>query len=356
MNYTKKVIDLLRKLIATQSFSREEDKTAAILENFLAAERIETQRIKNNVWSKNRHFDPMKPTLLLNSHHDTVRPNKGYQRDPFSPQIEDGKLFGLGSNDAGGCLISLLATFWAFYDRDDLPYNLVFAASAEEEIAGESGMICLAKELPPLWGAIVGEPTLMQAAVSEKGLMVLDGIARGKAGHAAREEGDNAIYRAIQDIGWFRTYQFPKVSPTLGAIKMSVTMIEAGLQHNVVPPECKFVVDIRTTDAYSNEETLAIIRKNIRSEVTPRTLHLKPSFLSKEHLLFQAIQKLTIPFYGSVTLSDMCHLPCPAVKMGPGDSARSHTADEFIFVEEIEDGISKYSYFLETLKGLFPPK
>lgn len=354
MNFTTEnlypiAIELLQKLIAIPSFSREEDKTAALLEAFFRQHEIPTQRTGNNVWATNKFFDSSKPTLLLNSHHDTVKPNPGYTRDPFSPAIEDGKLYGLGSNDAGGPLVSLIASFLYFYSSENLKYNIVLAASAEEEISGVNGIESIWRSLPPIDCAIVGEPTLTDIASAEKGLMVIDCVAHGKAGHAAREEGVNAIYEALKDIEWFRNYSFPKVSDTLGKVKMSVTVINAGQAHNQVPPECKFTVDIRATDAYPLEELLEIIRQNVSSTVTPRSLRLRPSGIDANHPLIVAAKKLNKKLYGSPTTSDQALIPAPSIKMGPGDSARSHSADEFIFLTEIEQGIASYVTLLNLI-------
>jgi acetylornithine deacetylase/succinyl-diaminopimelate desuccinylase-like protein len=340
--------DLLKKLIAEPSFSREEDKTAALLVNFFASFEIQAERKGNNVWVKNKFFNPSKPTLLLNSHHDTVKPNPAYTRDPFTPTVDDGKLYGLGSNDAGGPLVSLIATFLYFYPQADLKYNLILAATAEEEISGTNGIESIWASLPLIDCAIVGEPTLTDIAIAEKGLLVLDCVAKGKAGHAAREEGINAIYEALKDIEWFRTFLFPKVSETLGKIKMSVTVIHAGQAHNQVPPECKFTVDIRVTDQYALEEIVDIVKANVSCEVTPRSLRLRPSGISSSHPLAEAGRKLGKRFYGSPTTSDQALIPAPSIKMGPGDSARSHSADEFIYLKEIEEGIQAYIQLLKN--------
>ncbi len=272
---TADALTLLKRLIATPSFSREEDRTAALIANFFQEKQIPSERLQNNVWAKNQHFDPAKPTLLLNSHHDTVRPNTSYTLDPFEPIERDGKLFGLGSNDAGGCLVALLATFVHFYNRSDLTHNIVMAATAEEEISGRDGLERLLSELPPLSFAIVGEPTDMQLAIAEKGLLVLDCIAHGISGHAARDEGENAIYNAIRDINWLTTYQFPNISTVLGPVKLSVTMISAGTQHNVVPDSCTFTVDVRVTEQYTLEEVIETIRANIRADVKPRSVRVQ---------------------------------------------------------------------------------
>jgi len=344
-------IALLKQLIKTPSFSREENKTADILEEFLSDHGITPHRKGDNVWAVGKHFDSSKPTLLLNSHHDTVKPNTGYTRDPFSASVEDGKLYGLGSNDAGGCVVSLIATFLHLYERTDLRYNLVLAISAEEEISGVNGIESVFPELPAISCAIVGEPTRMDVAVSEKGLMVIDCIAHGKAGHAAREEGDNAIYHAMKDISWLQTYSFPRVSETLGKVKMSVTVISAGQAHNQVPAECLYTVDVRVTDAYTLEEVLNTIRANVASTVAPRSLRLKPSGIPNDHPLAVAAKKLGRKLYGSPTTSDRALIPAPSIKMGPGESGRSHSADEFIFVKEIEDGIKGYIDLIGNLDG-----
>lgn len=335
-------IDLLKTLINISSFSKEEDKTASAIELFLQEKGVRTHRKLNNIWAYNQFFDAAKPTILLNSHHDTVKPNSGYTRDPFAADVEDGILYGLGSNDAGGCLVSLIATFMHFYSKEGLKYNLCLALTAEEEISGKNGLELILPELGILEFAIVGEPTLMNMAIAEKGLIVLDCIAHGKAGHAAREEGDNAIYKAFKDIEWFRTYEFAKKSELFGPVKMSVTIISAGSQHNVVPASCQFTVDVRVTDAYRNEEVLSIIRQHVGCEVIPRSTRLKPSSISKDHKIVKAGLALGRTTYGSPTTSDQALLDIPSLKMGPGDSARSHMADEFIYLNEIHEGVDLY--------------
>ncbi|MHB1177716.1 MAG: M20 family metallo-hydrolase [Daejeonella sp.] len=342
-------IELLRKLVSVPSFSEEEDKTASIIAAFLEDRGVRIFRKLNNIWAYNKFFNAARPTILLNSHHDTVRPNSGYRRDPFSADAEDGKLYGLGSNDAGGCLVSLAAVFLHFYERKDLKYNLCIALTAEEEISGKNGLELILPELGELEFAMVGEPTLMNMAIAEKGLMVLDCTVHGRAGHAAREEGVNAIYKAMDQIEWFRTYQFAKKSDLFGPVKMSVTIIEAGSQHNVVPASCKFTVDVRVTDAYTNEEVLKIIRNNVSCEVVPRSTRLKPSSISKEHPLVKAGLALGRQTYGSPTTSDQALLNIPSLKMGPGDSARSHMADEFIHISEIKEGISLYIQLISEI-------
>ncbi len=341
-------IKVLSDLIQIQSYSGDEAQRVNYLEKLIAAEGIPTQKHLNNLWCVNKHFETGKFTILLNSHTDTVKPNKGYTRDPLKAEIIDGKLFGLGSNDAGGPLVSLLAVFCELY-AEQLPFNLVFAASAEEEISGKNGVAALWSHLPKIDLALVGEPTKMELAVAERGLMVLDCVAKGKAGHAARNEGVNAIYEAIKDIQWFTTQQFPKVSKVLGSVKMSVTMIESGSQHNVVPAECKFVVDVRVPDTYLNEELLQLIKENVSCEVAARSTRLNSSGLPEGHPLFAVAKTLSIPTYGSPTTSDQSLMPCVSVKIGPGDSARSHMADEYIFVDELEKAPARYK---EILLGL----
>ena len=303
----------------------------------------------NNIWAKNKYFSPGKYTVLLNSHIDTVKPNKGYTKPPYQAIVEDGKLYGLGSNDAGGALISLLGAFVHFYKEENLPFNLVFAASAEEEISGKNGMEYIFPKLPKIDFAIVGEPTLLDISIAERGLMVLDCKAVGKSGHAARKEGVNAITKAIEDINWFNTYDFPNHSKELGGISMSVTVINAGSQHNVVPTECDFVVDVRVNDKYTNEEVLAHIKSNVNCEVSARSTRLNSSGVNVNHPIRTVASKLGINTYGSPTLSDQALMPCESIKMGPGDSARSHTADEFIFIEELEQAIPKYIAVLTQL-------
>lgn len=341
---------LLSQLVATPSFSREEHTTATLLVTFLEERGVtDVKRIGNNVLVYNKFFDVDKPTVLLNSHHDTVKPNPGYTNDPFLAIRKEGKLYGLGSNDAGGCLVSLIAAFLFFYEQEDLKYNLCLIASAEEEISGRDGIEEAYKHVVCCDFAIVGEPTLLDLAIAEKGLMVLDCVAHGESGHAAREEGINAIYKAFEDINWFRTYQFSKESQFLGPVKMSVTMIDAGTQHNVVPATCRYVVDVRTTDVYQNEEVLAIIREYVGSEVTPRSTRLNPSTIALDHPIVQSGLKLGCKVYGSPTMSDQALLPIPSVKVGPGDSARSHTADEYIYEYEVAKGIGFYIQLLEEV-------
>jgi len=343
-------VELLKNMIATPSLSREEQDTARLISSFLTARNIPHQQYGNNIWALNKHFDPSKPVILFNSHHDTVKPNPQYTRDPFSPDVADGKLFGLGSNDAGGCLVSLIATFLYFYERENLRYNIVLTATAEEEISGVNGIESILHLLPAIDFAIVGEPTKTQLAIAEKGLMVLDCVSHGKAGHAARDEGENALYNALPDLTWFKDYRFPKVSETLGPVKMSVTVINTSNKaHNVVPADCSFVVDVRVTDQYTLEDVLAIIQQHVRCEVKPRSMRMRPSGISLDHPFVKAGIKLGKEWYGSPTTSDQALIPATSIKMGPGDSARSHTADEFIYLEEIRDGIDSYINLLEEI-------
>jgi acetylornithine deacetylase len=339
---TQQAIALLKSLIETPSFSSEEDQTALLIENWFTQNNIPFERENNNIWAFNKNFDKSKPTLLLNSHHDTVKPNQGYTNDPFEAIVKDGKLFGLGSNDAGGCLVSLLATFVHFYSNENLPYNIVMVASAEEESSGKNGLNSVLKHLPELECAIVGEPTLMQLAVAEKGLLVLDVIVKGTASHAAHNNPDNPIYNAIPVMEWFNSYQFEKISEVLGPVKMTVTQISAGKQHNVVPAECHLVVDIRVNDCYNNQEILDTVRKHLTAETNPRSMHLNASSIPITHGLVQAGIALGRTTYGSPTLSDQSVLSCQSLKLGPGETLRSHSADEFIFINEIEEGIQLY--------------
>ena len=343
-------LQLLKQLISTPSFSKEEDNTADIIEQFLERRKVKTRVHLNNIWATNKFYDEKKSTILLNSHHDTVKPNKGYTIDPFTPIEKDGKLFGLGSNDAGGPLVSLIATFLHFYATPDLKYNLILAATAEEEISGSNGVEALLPHLGKIDSAIVGEPTEMEMAVAERGLLVLDCTAHGKAGHAARNEGENAIYKAIADIQWFRSCEMPKVSELLGPVKMSITVIETeNKAHNVVPAECRYTVDVRVNELYSFEEIIDTIKKNVQSEIRVRSFRLRSSSIPLDHPLVKAGMSLGRNYYGSPTTSDKALMPFPALKMGPGDSARSHTADEYIYVDEIKKGIELYIQLLEQV-------
>lgn len=348
-NDTEKAIKLLSDLINTPSFSKEEHSTRDLIEQFLENNGAEYGAVGNNVYASTRDFDETKPTLLLNSHHDTVRPNHGYTRDPYQAEVTEGKLFGLGSNDAGASLVCLALTFLYFYKQENLPVNILFAASAEEEISGKNGIELLLKHLPKIDFGIVGEPTSGEVSIAEKGLLVLDCVTHGISGHAARKEGKNAIYEALDDIIWFREFEFPEESSFLGPISMNVTMIESGTQHNVVPDICKFTVDVRTTDAYTLEETLGIIRNNVSATVEPRSVRLKPSYIEDDHLLRQAVSMLGLKTFGSPTLSDQALMPFPTIKIGPGDSSRSHSADEFVYIKQIEEGFETYRKIIEQV-------
>lgn len=345
---TDDAIALLQQMIAISSFSKEEKTLANFLERFIEIKGYVASRKDNNVWALSPGFDPARPTILLNSHIDTVKPVSGWTRDPFSPSIEKGKLHGLGSNDAGASVVSLLFAFF-FLTQKQQNYNLIFAASAEEEISGKSGMESLLLELPKIDFAIVGEPTNMNMAVAEKGLMVLDCVAHGRSGHAARNEGDNAIYKALTAIDWFRTFEFEKKSELLDAIKMTVTQINAGTQHNVVPDLCSFVVDVRSNEMYSNQEILDIIRKQVSCDVNARSTRLSSTATPLNHPIVKRGRELNRKMYGSPTLSDQALIPFPSLKMGPGDSARSHTADEYILLDEIGEAIETYIRLLDEL-------
>lgn len=342
-------IDLLKQLIATPSISRDETKAADIVETFIKKCGYAASRFGNNIVVIAPEFDASKPTLLLNSHIDTVKPASGWSRNPFSPTEEDGRLYGLGSNDAGASLVSLIAAF-RYLSIIPRKYNLVFVASAEEEVSGKNGFSSVIPFLPEINVAIVGEPTEMNPAISEKGLMVLDVEVYGEAGHAARNEGINAIYKAVPVIDGFRNMIFDKESSTLGPIKMSVTQIESGMQHNVIPALCKLVVDVRTTDAYSNEETLELIREKIPDcSITPRSTRLNPSSISTDHPLIKRLVIMNRQPFGSPTLSDQALMPWQSVKLGPGKSSRSHTADEYIELDEIREAIHLYITLLTNL-------
>lgn len=337
---------LLKSLIPIPSLSRDEEKAADYLQNYIEMQGMTTGRKGNNIWCLSPMFDLKKPTLLLNSHIDTVKPVNGWRKNPFTPLEENGKLYGLGSNDAGASVVSLLHAFLQLC-RTTQAYNLIYLASCEEEVSGKGGIECVLPELPPVQFAIVGEPTEMQPAIAEKGLMVLDVTAYGRSGHAARNEGDNAIYKVLNDIAWFRDYRFSKESPFLGPVKMSVTMINAGTQHNVIPDRCTFVVDIRSNECYSNQELFDEIQKHITCEAKPRSFRLSSSHVSPEHPLVQKAVAMGRAPFGSPTLSDQALMPFPSMKMGPGKSSRSHTADEFIFIREIEEAIEMYLKLLD---------
>ena len=343
-------IALLKNLIETPSFSSEEQNTALLIESWFLENKIAYQRTQNNVWAVNKYFDESKPTFLLNSHHDTVQPNKAYTKDPFKAIVENGKLYGLGSNDAGGCLVSLLATFTYFYHHKNLKYNLVVVASAEEESSGKNGLNSMLSIIPEVAVAIVGEPTLMQLAIAEKGLVVFDAKVSGTPSHAAHLNDDNAIYNTIDVLQWFENFQFKNTSKSLGDVKMTVTQMNAGKQHNAIPAEVELVIDVRVNDQYSNQKIAEILEKESPcTSITPRSLRLNSSFIPVEHELVKAGIALGRKTYGSPTLSDQSVLDCPSLKLGPGDSTRSHTADEFIYLQEIEQGIELYIKILEQI-------
>ena len=346
--YTSEAITLLSSLISIPSVSREEEQVADFLQNYMERSGIMTARSGNNIWCISPMFDPKKPTILLNSHIDTVKPVNGWRKQPFTAKMDDGKLYGLGSNDAGASVVSLFEAY-RYLSATEQAYNLIFLASCEEEVSGKNGIESVLPQLPPIALGVVGEPTEMHPAIAEKGLMVLDVTAHGKAGHAARDEGENAIYKALEDIQWFRNYRFPKESPLLGPVKMSVTQVNAGTQHNVVPDICTFVVDIRSNECYSNEELFQEICSHIQSEAKARSFRLNSSHIDAEHpFVKRALELGRIPF-GSPTLSDQALMRFPSVKIGPGKSSRSHTADEYIRVSEIEEAIGMY---IEILDGL----
>lgn len=341
-------VGLLKSLISIPSFSREEEAVADYLQNYIESIGIETRRKGNNIICVAPMFDLRKPTILLNSHIDTVKPVNGWRKDPFSPTEENGKLYGLGSNDAGASVVTLFQVYQEL-SKTEQSYNLIFLASCEEEVSGKDGIESVLSELPPITLGIVGEPTEMHPAIAEKGLMVLDVVSYGKAGHAARNEGVNAIYKALDDISWFKDFKFEKESPMLGPVKMSVTQINAGTQHNVIPDRCSFVVDIRSNELYSNEDIYNTIRKNVKSDVKARSFRLNSSRISEDHPIVKRTVKMGRNPFGSPTLSDQALMPFPSVKMGPGKSSRSHTADEYILISEIEEAIEIY---LKLLDGL----
>lgn len=345
---TSEAVELLGALIAAPSPSREEAATANLLFAFLQERGAAPERLYNNVYARSAGFDSARPTLLMNSHHDTVRPTASWTRDPFTPRIEGDRLYGLGSNDAGASVVCLTQTFLALREHP-LPFNLLLALSAEEECSGERGMRALLPALDRIDLALVGEPTSMRAAVGERGLVVLDCTAHGTTGHAARNEGVNALYIALDDIGRLRGFRFERESALLGPVGIAVTQIEAGTQHNVVPDRCRFVVDVRTTDAYTNEETVEILRSTIRSEAVPRSTRIRASALDDAHPLARAARAAGRTAFVSPATSDMALMCFPSLKMGPGHSSRSHTADEFVLLTEIEEGIAVYEKYLEKL-------
>ncbi|MDR0865652.1 MAG: M20 family metallo-hydrolase [Candidatus Symbiothrix sp.] len=341
-------VDLLKQLISIPSFSREETAAADLLENYLIKEHFHPYRKGNNLRLLSSRWNENRPTLLLNSHIDTVKPVSGWTKDPFFPLEEDGKLYGLGSNDAGASLVSLLHTFFILTEKEQ-PYNLIFLASCEEEIAGKGGVESVLPELPPVSLAVVGEPTGMQPAIAERGLMVLDGVVRGKSGHAARNEGENAIYKALPVIDWFKNLRFPLESDLLGPVKTTVTLIQAGTQHNVIPDSCHFTVDVRNNGLYTNEQLFEEIAAHCGCEINARSFRLNSSHISRDNALVRRAESLGLKPFGSPTLSDQALMPFPSLKIGPGNSARSHTADEFIRLTEIREGIALY---VQLLNGL----
>ena len=352
-NDIEQAIGLLKILISTPSVSRDESEAADKLQSYM--ERSipfpgTVHRHLNNIWCIAPGYNESRPTLLLDAHIDTVKPVAAWTKSPFTPVVEDDCLYGLGSNDDGGSLVAMLHAFYKLAQTEQA-YNLIFLASAEEEVSGKNGIESVLPMLPPISCAIIGEPTGMNPAIAEKGLMVLDCTAKGKSGHAARNEGINAIYKALPDIEWFRTYTFPKVSPLLGPVKMSVTQINAGTQHNVVPDTCKYVVDVRSNECYSNTEIADIISANVKSEATPRSLRLNSSSIAPEHPLVRRMVELGRTPFGSPTLSNQALISgVPCLKLGPGESSRSHTANEFIKISEIREGIELYIKLLDGIE------
>lgn len=342
----QEALALLKQLISTPSFSKKEEQVADLIHSYLSSLKLPTERIGNNILFMNFNRYKEGETILLNSHLDTVKPSSSWSIDPFTPQIIGDKLYGLGSNDAGASLVSLLFTAIYLYEKGE---NIAFCASVEEEISGFNGISKVLQKYPNFKFAIIGEPTQMQPAVAEKGLMVLDGVSIGKSGHAAREEGDNAIYKLLNDLQWFKTYTFQKESPFLGPVKMNVTQIEAGSQHNVIPDKCTYVVDVRSNGCYSNQELLSIIQRNIQSTVTPRSTRLNSTMTPPDHPIFKRFPKLNMTPFGSPTLSDQALISFPSLKLGPGESARSHTADEYIKISEIKEAINTYIMLLTNL-------
>lgn len=349
ITYRDDAVEVLRKLISIQSFSGEEDMRVDYLLSYFAEKGIYPERIDNNIIFRQLYHNEAKPTLMLNSHLDTVRPASGYTFDPFNPPQSDTHIYGLGSNDAGGSVVCMMQTFLHFYETK-LPFNLLLALSGEEENSGPKGMTNLWREMSnKVDFAIIGEPTQMKAAIAERGLLVIDGEAKGVSGHAARNEGVNALYIALDDINIIKSTRLDKVSPTMGEVKITVTQINAGKQHNVVPDKCSFVVDIRPTDQYNNSEILEILQSKVQSSLTARNLTNRSSATPIDNFIIDAIKGLDIETYVSPTTSDWMRITCPAVKMGPGDSARSHQSDEYILIDEIEQGVEGYIKFVEQL-------
>lgn len=342
-------IDLLKDLIEIESYSFNEDKTGNRIEKWFISNDIEFKRNKNNVFAFNKFYDSKKPTILLNSHHDTVKPNKGYKNDPFNSKIENGKLYGLGSNDAGGALVSLIAVFTYYYYRQDLKYNLIILASAEEECSGENGIASIIPTLPKIDFAIIGEPTLMKMAIAERGLIVFDLKIEGTSSHSAHENDNNPIIKSIKVLNWINNLKFEKTSNFLGKVKVTVTQIKSGNQHNVVPSELELVLDVRVNDCYTNKEIYDILKINAPCQIIPRSLNLNSSSISTDHPIVLAANKLEIQKYGSPTLSDQSKISFPSIKIGPGDSLRSHSADEYIYINEINNAIPQYIKLLNKI-------
>ena len=343
---------LLEKLISIKSFSFNEDKTANHIEKWLNENKIKTSRKKNNVFAFNKYYNPQKPNLLLNSHHDTVEPNDGYTNDPYEPITKDGKLYGLGSNDAGISLVCLIMVFIHFYERENLNFNIIILASAEEERSGENGIKSVIPLLPKIDLAIIGEPTKMDVAIAEKGLIVFDLIVKGESSHAAHKNDKNPIVKSSEIIRQISNMTFSKTSDLLGNVKLTVTQINAGVQHNVIPSDVKIVLDARINDKYSNNDIFNYLKQNLDCEVEPRTLDLNSSSISRNHKIIKAAENLNFKKYGSPTLSDQAKIDCNSIKLGPGDSLRSHTANEFVYVNEIKDGINKYILLIEEYNSL----
>ena len=353
VNHIDELLDnatkLLKKMIATPSLSKEEYDVSLVIEGFFKEKAVAINRYKNNIWATNKNFDESKPSILLNTHHDTVKPNKAYTMDPFIPVEKDAKIFGLGSNDAGASLVAMSQVFLHFYERENLSHNLIIALTAEEEISGVDGIEALFPQLPNVELAIVGEPTKMNLAIAEKGLLVIDGEMQGTASHAAHPNDDNAIVKCMADLQHILNYKFEKTSQYLGDVKVTLSVINAGTQHNVVPEKCNFTLDVRVTDAYRNKEVFDIIQSQMKSTLTPRSFRLNSSKIDITHPFVQAGLALGRTTYGSPTSSDQAIIPCTSVKIGPGDSLRSHTADEFIYIAEIKEGIEIYINILEQV-------
>jgi acetylornithine deacetylase len=345
----RNAVDLLKKLIATPSLSKDEYNATLVIEGFFHHRNIPIKRLKNNIWAVNKYFDKAKPSIVLNTHHDTVKPNKAYTIDPFFPLEKEGKIFGLGSNDAGASLVTMTQVFLHFYEQEYLSHNLIIALTAEEEISGNDGVNLLFPDLPNVELVIVGEPTHMNLAIAEKGLLVIDGEMYGMASHAAHPNKDNSILKCIEDLQHILNFKFSKISPYLGEVKVTLSVINAGTQHNVVPEKCNFTLDVRVTDEYSNKEVFEIIQSEMKSKLTARSLRLNSSKIDENHPIVKAGLEIGRTTYGSPTSSDQAIIPCTSIKIGPGDSTRSHTADEFIYINEIKEGIEIYIKILEKI-------